>query len=149
MLRVNVGLGRKVSRDYQSTGYSVNLDGEISSPLDNPKAILESIHQLYRLAEDALAREIDRDQGDQAIGRRDETPPAQSNGPRSGGDGAAAPDRVPAPNRSDANRSQGRQEDAATNKQVQYLLSIGKRLGLSKGQLEARIEEITGNRVTV
>ena len=29
MLRAYVGLSRKVSRDYQSTGYTVNIDGEI------------------------------------------------------------------------------------------------------------------------
>jgi len=29
MLRVNVGLSRKLSKDYNSTGYSVNLDGEV------------------------------------------------------------------------------------------------------------------------
>jgi hypothetical protein len=30
MLSVNIGLSRKLSKDYNSTGYSVNLDGEVT-----------------------------------------------------------------------------------------------------------------------
>ncbi len=71
MLRAIVTLSRKLSRDYQSTGYSVTLDGEVGTNQDDPKAILDAIDRLYRLAEDALAREIDRDQGEGAISRRD------------------------------------------------------------------------------
>lgn len=37
MLKVNVGLSRKVSRDYNSTGFSVNLEGEVCAPLDDPE----------------------------------------------------------------------------------------------------------------
>src|SRR2546428_262958 len=74
MLRANVGLSRKISRDYQSTGYQVNLDGEIPFPVDEPDAVLEKVKELFNLAEEALSREIDRDQGEIAIGRRDEEP---------------------------------------------------------------------------
>ena len=69
MLRVNVGLSRKLARDYQSTGYSVNLDGEIVDPLENSQAILDAIDNLYRLAENALSREIDRDQAEATLRR--------------------------------------------------------------------------------
>ncbi len=31
MLRVNVGLSRKVSKDYDFTGYSINLEGEVTT----------------------------------------------------------------------------------------------------------------------
>lgn len=140
MLRVNVGLSRKVSRDYQSTGYSINLDNEIPAAPNDPKAILDAIDHLYRLAEDALAREIDRDQGEQAQGRRDELPPANGDN-RNPAPADAAP--------SGSERPRSGQDEAATNKQVQYLLSIGKRQNLSKPQLEERIEATLGRRLTV
>ena len=41
MLRANVGLSRKVSRDYQSTGYTVNIDGEIPFLPDDAEGVLE------------------------------------------------------------------------------------------------------------
>jgi hypothetical protein len=58
MLRANVGLSRKVSRNYNSDGYTVNLDAEINAPLDDPEAVLERIQELFHLAEEALAQEI-------------------------------------------------------------------------------------------
>lgn len=39
--------------------------------------------------------------------------------------------------------------DVATNKQVQYLLNLGKRQGLTQLQLEDRIEGILGKKVGV
>ncbi|MFN9249021.1 MAG: hypothetical protein ACK6DS_18320, partial [Planctomycetota bacterium] len=75
MLRANVGLSRKVSRDYQSTGYTVNIDGEIPFSPDDAEGVLEKVRELFDLAQEALNREIDRDQGEMAIGRRDEEPP--------------------------------------------------------------------------
>ncbi|NBP98733.1 MAG: hypothetical protein EBU51_03990 [Synechococcaceae bacterium WB6_3A_227] len=76
MLRANVGVSRKVSRDYQSTGYTVNLDGEIPFAADDAEGILEKIRELFDLAHEAIGREIDRDQGDAAISRRDAPAPA-------------------------------------------------------------------------
>lgn len=32
MLRVNVGLSRKLTRDYNSTGFSINVEGEVCVP---------------------------------------------------------------------------------------------------------------------
>lgn len=140
MLRVNIGLSRKITRDYQSTGYSINLDGELGISQGDPKAILDEIDRLYRLAEDALDREIDRDQGEQANGRRDEIPPSQNNGNG----------RQQDQNHASGNgRGQNGQDESASNKQIQFLLSIGKRQGLSKQQVEARIEEILGQRIDV
>ena len=43
----------------------------------------------------------------------------------------------------------GREEQPATNKQVQYLLSIGKRQRLTTVQLEKKIAEILGRPVGV
>src|SRR5256885_595354 len=95
MLKANVGLSRKISRDYQSTGYTVNLDGEILFSVDDPDAVLEKIKELFNLAQEALTREIDRDQGEMAIGRRDEEPKMP---PQDGHEGQPSkPQRQPAP----------------------------------------------------
>lgn len=150
MLRVNVGLSRKVSRDYQSTGYTVNLDGEIAAPQEDQEAVLQAIDHLYRLAEDALSREIDRDQGEDAIGRRDQDKPA--NGSRNGngnGRNAAPPAQESRSQPSADGNSRSSRDEPATNKQIQYLQSIGKRQRLSTPQLEARIEEVLGQRVGI
>lgn len=153
MLRANVGLSRKVSRDYQSTGYTVNLDGEIAASPDDAEAVLERVRELFDLAHEALNAEIDRDQGEQAIARRDEEPPAQD----SGGNDAPAngradrPAKAPAPRRGPPPDSgkEAASDDAATNKQVQFLLTMSKRFKLSSQHFEARIAEIVGRRCGV
>ena len=155
MLRANVGLSRKISRDYNSTGYSVNLDGEIPVSIDEPEAITEKIKELFSLAQEALAQEIDRDQGEDAIGRRDEerpTPIPEANG---NGNGHAhtpsngTPSRSPSSNGNGAQTGNNGNGEVATNKQVQFLLTMGKRFKLSTPQLENRVAEIIGRRCGV
>ena len=53
MLRANVGLSRKFSRDYQSTGYTVNIDGEIAFLPDDAEGVLTKSHSADRLARHA------------------------------------------------------------------------------------------------
>lgn len=156
MLRANVGLSRKVSKDYNSTGFTVNLDGEISAPVSDAEAVLEQVRQLFDLAEEALDLQIDRAQSVDAIASRDAEPPQQEQ-------------RRPGPRpTSEPNRSNGRQDsgydhqprvdhrpangqpengDLATNKQINYLLNIGKRQRLSTAQLERKVTEILGRQV--
>ncbi|HMO35604.1 MAG TPA: hypothetical protein PKA06_06140 [Gemmatales bacterium] len=71
MIRANVGLSRKISREYQSTGYSINIEGDVAVSADDTEATLAKVAELFQLAEEALNVEIDRDQGKQAIGNRD------------------------------------------------------------------------------
>lgn len=148
MLRANIGLSRKVSRNYNSDGYSVNLDAEINAPLDDTEAVLERIQELFHLAEEALSQEIDRDQAEAAIGRHDEELPApatKDNQPADrSGNGSA---HRPAPSGNNGSR-QGNDEPA-TNKQVQFLLTMGKRFKLSTPQLENKVAEIVGRRCGV
>ena len=59
MLKANVGLSRKLSENYQSTGFSLNLEGEINATLDDPEAVIERVRELYDLADEAL-RTADR-----------------------------------------------------------------------------------------
>jgi hypothetical protein len=155
MLRATVGLSRKISRDYNSTGYSVNLDGEIPVSIDEPEAITEKIKELFSLAQEALAQEIDRDQGEDAIGRRDEerpTPKPEANG---NGNGHSHTPNNGNPSRPQSSNGNGAQTgnngngEVATNKQVQFLLTMGKRFKLSTPQLESRVAEIIGRRCGV
>jgi len=135
MLKVNVGLSKKLSKDFNSNGYSINVEGEVSSVLSDPEAVIEEVKQLYDFAEEALALQIDRSRGTAAIASRDEQP-TNGNGQRTNGNGN--------------HRTNGNdQPELATNKQVQYLLSIGKRQRLSTIELEHRITEILNRKVGI
>lgn len=150
MLKANVGLSRKISRDFNSTGYSVNLEGEIPVPVDDAQGVLEKVRELFSLAQEALAVEIDRDQGEDAIGRRDEEKPAPAPVNRTNANGGHSnqppANQEPAP-ASNVNRNG--QDEAATNKQVQFVLTMAKRFKLSQPQLEGRIAQIIGRRCVV
>ncbi len=143
MLRASVNLNRKITRDYNSTGYGISIEGEIPAPPDDGEAVLARIQELFHLAEEALNQEIDRDQGEQAIGRHDEERPQ----PRPRPQEDSRPSRSSSPAEGTAPR-QG-PDEAATNKQVQFLLNMGKRFKLSTSQLEGRIGEIIGRRCGV
>jgi len=161
MLHVNVGISRKLTKDFNSTGFSVNLEGEISAPLDEPEMVIEKIREFYDLADEALRDQIERYDGVSAIASRDQaidgsTQPLTANGngspakshhgdttttelqPRtlaeSGSTGRAAAPSKPA-------------EDKATNKQVQFLLNLAKRQGLTPQTLENRIAEVFGRQI--
>jgi hypothetical protein len=140
MLRVNVGLSRKLSKDYNSTGFSINLDGEVTASTSDAEAVVEQVKELFDLAEEALDQQIERAQSETAIAGRDEERPTA---PTNGVNGRSKPvsnghSRLPPEN------GNGHSDDIATNKQINYLLSIGKRQRLSTIQLENRIAEILG-----
>jgi len=149
MLRVNVGLSRKLSKDYNSTGFSVNLDGEITASPSDSEAVVEQVKELFDLAEEALNQQIDRSQSESAIASHDEEPRQpvtdSQNGKGHSGDNGSQP---PKNNRPPQNGN-GQDEQPATNKQIQYLLGIGKRQKLSTPQLEKKIAEILGRPVGV
>ncbi len=157
MLRVNVGLSRKVSKDFNSTGFSINLDGEVTAAVADPEAVIEQVKELFDVAEEALNREIERHQSDSALASRDERPEsANGNGParQSTTNGTPRREEPAAANGNGNSNGNGRSHreesqapDAATNKQINYLLNIGKRNRLSTVQLEQRIEEILGQQI--
>ena len=170
MLKVNVGMSRKLSRDFNSTGFSVNLEGEIGVNLDDPEIVIERIREIYDLADEALAQQIERYEGESAIASRDEeprhpagdNPPPRSNGRYTGhgnragngngreygnsrsrtGNGTGGGYR-----NGNGNGSRGQSHTPATNKQIQFLLNLGKRQGLTKPRLESRVAEIVGHDV--
>ena len=141
MLKVNVGISRKVSRDYNSTGFSINLEGEIGIPLDHPERVLEKIQEFYDLAEESLRHQVDRHEGDSAIASRDQEPPS----PRNTNSSTV---RVRTPEtRREATSTPTTKAETASTKQINYLLEIGRRRRLTTTQLEAEVAQILGRSV--
>ena len=64
-LKTNVGVSRKVSdNQYGSRGASVNLEVELESALiQEPQRFLDRIRQVFRLAQQAIDEELNRQQG--------------------------------------------------------------------------------------
>jgi hypothetical protein len=57
-LSINVGLSRKASKDYQSTGVSINVTAELDqSLLARPDELQQEVANLYAQAEQALDRQ--------------------------------------------------------------------------------------------
>lgn len=147
MLKANVGLSRKLSKDYNSTGFTVNLDGEITAPLSDPEAFLQQMRELWDLAEETLNQQIERAQGEASIASRDVDPPSREPlGDR------PQPNRAPSNGRRETsspstNGQSSHGPEAATNKQIQFLLTIAKRQQLTTVQVEKKIAEILGRSV--
>ena len=145
MLKVNVGLSKKLSRDFNSTGFSLNLEGELSVPLDDLEAMIEKIQEFYDLAEEALNQQIERVTNSKGEGtprtpvttshrNQSESSPQKTNG-----------EHPPRFSRTNGNLNGNPNETVpATNKQIQFLLTIGKREGMSKLQLEERMTSLIG-----
>ena len=142
MIRVTVGVSKKLSKNFNSTGFSLNIEGEITAPLDNPEMVVERIREFYDLAEEALDQQIERHQGDDAIANRD------TNNRFIGHNGASSRTDRPQPTAT-GNGNRDSQDQPATNKQINYLLSIAKRHELSTAKLEARIAEVLGRPVAL
>jgi hypothetical protein len=155
MLKVNVGLSRKLSRDYNSTGFSLNLEGEICVSLDDPETLVEKVKEFYDLAEEALNQQIDRYESESAIASRDEEKPVRPATKAPGTSKTVPVNRMTPPPENQADvatsntHAKSANADAATNKQVQYLLNLGKRHGLTQIQLESRIESHLGRKAGV
>lgn len=135
MLKVNVGLSRKLSRDFNSTGFSVNIEGEICVPMDQPERVIEKIQEYYDLAEESLRDQVDRYEGESAIAGRDEELPK----PR-----RVTYERPAHQPRSNGNGNSGRGNDQASTKQINYLLEIGRRQQFTTAQLEGEVAQILG-----
>jgi hypothetical protein len=144
MIRVNVGLSRKFTRDFNSTGYSINVEGEVADLRDDPQVILDQIGRLYDTAQDALLQQIDRDRSEEAIASRDV-------------DGAGRNDhasdnpvrrRDPSPGTEDQETG-STCPAAATAKQVAFVKTLAKRKQLSPAQLESVIGDALGHRRAV
>lgn len=58
-ISLSIGLSRKVSKDYNSRGYSVNLDVELpADAINDQQSIANSADQLFALCDQLLDRQI-------------------------------------------------------------------------------------------
>ena len=122
--------------------------------MSDPEAVFEQVKELFDLAEEVLGQQIDRSQSESAIASHDEEPrppvAVNRNGNGTNGfkssNGARKPENTSPPQNNNGN---GEEIQPATNKQVQYLLSIGKRQRLTTVQLEKKIAEIIGRPVGI
>jgi len=146
MLKANVGLSRKVSENYNSDGFSVNLEGEIMATVDDPEAVIERIKELFDVAEEALSQQVDRHQSDSAMAARDADHQPDNNG-HSNGRTAHTQD-PPATARNGHRDEKPQSGEPASNKQVAYLQNLAKRQKLFGTRLEGFIEEVIGRRCT-
>jgi len=137
MLKVNVGLSRKLSKDFQSTGFSVNIEGEVTALTSDPETVVEQVKELYDLAEEALDQQIERSRSVDSLAARDEERPSRSTTQSNG--------------RNQTRRSGDTETNGepATEKQVNYLLTIGKRQRLSTAKLETKITDIIGQEIGI
>jgi len=144
MLKAQVGLSRKISHNYNSSGYSVNLEAEISAALDQPDAVCEQIDRLFELAEQALQEEIARDWRVSSVAAQKSDSIAKSDAmnPSSEARGSASPPV-------NARASTSRNSEPATSRQTHCIQSLGKRQGWSIAELEVRIAEILGGARTI
>ena len=59
MLKINVGMSRKVTEDYNSRGFSLNIEGELPSDvLSDQKTLTESTNRLFALANLMLDEQV-------------------------------------------------------------------------------------------
>jgi hypothetical protein len=145
MLKANVGLSRKLSENYNSNGFSLNLEGEINASLDDPESVIERINELFNVAEEALSQQVDRHQSDSAIASRDADHQPSPRQGRSNSQPSQTPDHH-SPARNGHRDAPPQNGEPATNKQIQFLQTLAKRQKLFGPKLEAFIEETIGRR---
>ena len=174
MIKVNVGMSRKVSKDYNSTGFSINLEGEVSVNLDDQQLVIEKIKELYDFAEESLTQQIERHNSDTAIASHDDEPPFERSTARSSQTSTpriAAPvvtgvstdetpvrsNYSPSPsavqtqsrfsNSRTTSESNSSPDTSATNKQLQFMMTLAKRQGVNQAQLEDYAANLLGRSV--
>lgn len=151
MLKVNVGLSRKLTKNYDSTGFSVNLEGEILADLNDPEGIVARVQELYDLAEESLHQQVERHESDSAIASRDEAPPnrparnsSRPNGGSGRTNGNGHRNRTHRNGNGDSRNQNEGDFTQATNKQISFMTNLAKRQGLTTPQLRQRVTEIVG-----
>lgn len=157
MLKVCVGLSRKTSENFNSRGLSINLEAEISARIDDADGVIQQIREVFDLADEALDQQIESARSIDAQASHDTPPPSaatRSNYVQRGGY-AAQPSPSSSTNGNgyaNGNRrsaSEPPREEPATNKQVQYLISIAKRQRRTTAQLETEVQAILQKQVGI
>ena len=143
MLRATVSLTRKLSRDYQSTGYTVSIDGEIPCAAEQTGEVQRHIDHLFRLAEDALNQQINRDHSDKPAGRNG----VSTNGRHAGSNGNQNGSRSHGNSAPSANGNQP--TEPASVKQTNYIENLRKRSGMSHAQLDDHVQSVLGRHIAI
>ena len=142
-LSINVGLSRKASKDYQSTGYSINVVAELDqSLLARPDELQQQIDALYRQAQDALDRQAGTPEPTREPVRR---PATNGNGNgyagRSNGNGRYARNGNGHVNGARGGGNGGGNGGAMTESQRRAIIAIAKRANIDP---EAEARDIIG-----
>ena len=149
-LKANIGVTRKVSdNQYGSRGASVNLEVELDSGLINdPERCHERIRQVFRLAQQAIDDELNRQQGNgmashqtnSANGHATE-PPHNGNGHATNGNGNG---HVTS-NGGYQTNGNGRTPTTASEKQLNFAKQLAKGIsGLGIRRLETLAQKMCG-----
>ena len=141
-LKTNIGVSRKVSdNQYGSRGASVNLEVELDSTLINdPRRFHERIRQCFRLAQQAIDDELNRQQGNSTTnhatnGNGHASQPSHNgnNGQATSGNGYA---------NGNGNRQTG---NIASEKQLNFAKQLSKGIpGLGVRKLETLVQKMCG-----
>jgi hypothetical protein len=144
MLRVNVGLSRKLTANFNSTGFTLNLEGEVNAPLDDPDAVIERIKEYYDLADEALRQQVERHEGglDPTTQAEPRAIAPVPNRPAEPPPPPPAPRPQPAPNHQPRT---GPGDDAATPNQIRFIQALAKMQRLSSAQLDAAVNDTLGH----
>jgi len=139
MLKINVGLSRKVTQDYNSRGYSLNIEGELPSEvLHDQEALTRSTHRLFQLANLLLDQQVD--QAKQSNGQPGNRPekehlyPREGNGnPAHNGNGRNFIPKSPT-NENNHNNGHGQGERKLTQAQGRAIQNMTRKLNLKADQ---------------
>ncbi len=146
-LKTNVGVSRKVADDnYGSRGASVNLEVELDSTLiQDPERFHDRIRQVFRLAQQAIDEELNRQHGNGTASHRangstnGQAAQASQNGSNGNGhqtNGNGQP--------ANGNRHNG-QATPASEKQLNYAKQLAKSIdGLGIRRLESLCQKLHG-----
>ena len=157
-LKTNVGVSRKVAdNSYGSRGASVNMEVELDSALINdPERFHDRIRQVFRLAQQAIDEELNRQQGNgtanhatNGAGNGHAAQPAQNgNGHATNGNGAGnnyANGNGANGNGSNGNGQRNGSGHLASEKQMSFAKQLSKAIqGLGIRRLETLASKMYG-----
>lgn len=90
-LTINVGGSRKVSQDYNSRGFSLNIEGELpAEAINDPDRVAESAQHLFQLCDDLLDEQVRQATGQNGAGETKSPTRSRSNGNGNGSGRKAA-----------------------------------------------------------
>jgi hypothetical protein len=148
-LKTNVGVSRKIAdQNYGSRGASVNLEVELDSSLiHEPERFHDRIRQVFRLAQQAIDEELNRQHGTASQQTSGTTNGLATQAPHNGGNGNASNGNVPNGNDQHTNGN-GRTATTASEKQLNYARQLAKQIaGLGIRRLENLAAKMFGKQL--